>query len=208
MPQDINEIVNKVDDVAIKNDKKNRHLNSFVDYVELFVIAICIVILFFSILFRTCTVDGDSMNMTLSDGETLLVSDVFYTPKRQDVIVFHNNDTTPYSQHNKPLVKRVIGTEGDTVIIDYRSNKITVITKSNETIVLDEQYLYLDPSLSDPAISTSTYVVPESMVFVLGDNRRNSLDSRYSSVGFVDERSILGKVYFRVAPLSRFGTVK
>ena len=208
MPQDINEIVNEVDDVAIKNDKKNRHLNSFVDYVELFVIAICIVILFFSILFRTCTVDGDSMNMTLSDGETLLVSDLFYTPKRQDVIVFHNNDTTPYSQHNKPLVKRVIGIEGDTVIIDYSLNKITVITKANETIVLDEQYLYLDPSLSDPAISTSTYVVPEGTVFVLGDNRRNSLDSRYSSVGFVDERSILGKVYFRVAPLSRFGTVK
>ena len=208
MPQETNEIVNEVDDTVIKNDKKNRHLNSFVDYVELFVIAICIVILFFSILFRTCTVDGDSMNMTLSDGETLLVSDLFYTPKRQDVIVFHNNDTTPYSQHNKPLVKRVIGIEGDTVIIDYRSNKITVITKSNETIVLDEQYLYLDPSLSDPAVSTSTYVVPEGTVFVLGDNRRDSLDSRYSSVGFVDERSILGKVYFRVAPLSRFGTVK
>lgn len=197
------------DDAVADNSSppKNRPLNTFIDYVELFVVAICVVILLFSMVFRTCTVDGSSMNETLYDEETLLVSDIFYTPKRQDIIVFHNNNGSTYSNNNKPLVKRVIGVGGDTVAIDHVTHKITITSKDGETFVLDEEYVYLDPTLGDPYFSQSEYVVPEGKLFVMGDNRRDSLDSRYSEVGFVDIRSVLGKVYFRISPFAKFGKV-
>ena len=72
--------------------KKSKALSSIIDYVELFVVAVCIVIVLFSIAFRTCTVDGDSMNNTLLNEEVLVVSDIMYTPDRGDIIVFHQTD--------------------------------------------------------------------------------------------------------------------
>lgn len=189
-------------------EKKNSPLGAFIDYIELFVVAICVVILLFSVAFRTCTVDGSSMNNTLLNEEILLVSDMFYTPHREDIIVFHNNDGTLNGQNNKPLVKRVIGVGGDTVTIDHNTQTVTVTDKNGEKITIDDGYVYLDPQRGNPFWGVQKYVVPEGKLFVMGDNRRNSLDSRYGTIGFIDERSVLGKVYFRVAPLSKFGTVK
>ena len=189
-------------------DKKSNFLNNFIDYVEIFVVAICAVILLFSVAFRTCTVDGSSMNNTLLDGEILLVSNLFYTPEREDVIVFHNNDGSLGTHLNKPLVKRVIGVGGDTVTIDHSEHVITVTSKDGETFELEGEYVYLDPNRGDPFYGKQEYVVPEGKLFVMGDNQRNSLDSRYSSIGFVDDRSVLGKVCFRIVPFSKFGTVK
>lgn len=209
--EQLNEQLNELTVEQVTGDKlpekKSSPLSAFIDYIELFVVAICVVILLFSVAFRTCTVDGGSMNNTLLDEEVLLVSDMFYTPSREDVIVFHNNDGTLNGQNNKPLVKRVIGIGGDTVTIDHNTQTVTVTDKNGETIVMEGEYVYLDPQRGNPFWGVQEYVVPEGKLFVMGDNRRNSLDSRYGTIGFVEERSVLGKVYFRVAPLSKFGTV-
>ena len=174
------------------------------DYIEIFVIAVCFVILLFSFGFRLCTVSGPSMENTLYNGEQLIISDLFYTPKDGDVVVFHH-----LGNLNEPVVKRVIATEGEKVEIDYTSNSmiVTVTATDGSVRILDEPYMYYDQNhifLRQDA----EYVVGEGQVFVMGDNRNHSTDSRSKEIGMVDVRSILGKVLFRVAPLNRFGTVK
>ncbi len=209
MNDGVNEQFNETaENKNISPDKKSSPLNDFIDYIELFVIAVCVVILLFTIAFRTCTVDGHSMNNTLIDGEVLLVSDMLYTPDRGDVIVFHNNDGTMYNDINKPLVKRVIGVGGDTVTINHNTQKVTVKNAEGEVFDLDEEYVYLDPTSGNSFSGEYNYVVPEGKLFVMGDNRRGSLDSRYALIGFVDERCVLGRVYFRIAPLQKFGVIK
>jgi len=185
---------------------QKKFLSNIVDYVELIVIAVCLVIGIFSLAFRTCTVDGNSMNNTMLNQEVIIVSDMFYSPERYDIIVFHQTDNTNNLNRNKPLVKRVIGVGGDTVKIDYDTWTVTVTDKNGETTVLDEDYIYLSQRGSIFS-GTREYVVPEGSLFVLGDNRNESLDSRYSEVGFVDQRRVLGKVVLRVSPMSKFGTV-
>ncbi len=182
-------------------------LSGILDYTELFVIAICVVIVLFSGIIRICTVDGDSMKSTLKNGETLVVSDAFYTPERGDIIVFHQTDNSFVADTNKPLVKRVIGVGGDIVRIDFTTWTVTVTDKNGDSFVLSEDYIFLDSSRADNFSGVREYTVPEGSLFVLGDNRRNSLDSRYSNVGFVDARRVLGKVVLRVSPISAFGTV-
>lgn len=188
------------------NTNKNKFLTSIVDYVEMFAVAVCIVIVVFTVAFRTCTVDGDSMNKTLLNGETVVVSDLFYTPERGDIVVFHQTDDSSISDRNKALVKRVIGVGGDTVKIDYKTWTITITDKNGNVHQLNENYVYLSKRTGNFQ-GVAEYEVPEGSLFVLGDNRNESLDSRYSSIGFVDARRVLGKVILRVAPLSEFGPV-
>ena len=186
--------------------KKSKALSSIIDYVELFVVAVCIVIVLFSIAFRTCTVDGDSMNNTLLNEEVLVVSDIMYTPDRGDIIVFHQTDNSNIANKNKPLVKRVIGVGGDTVTIDYDTWTVSVTDKNGETSTLVEDYIHLSQRGSYFS-GVKEYKVPEGSLFVLGDNRNESLDSRYADIGYVDARRVLGKVVMRVAPISRFGII-
>ena len=174
----------------------SRFWSEIIDYAELFAIAVCAVLVLFSIAFRTCTVDGDSMNNTLMNGELIVVSDTFYTAERGDIVVVHLTDDSGSARNNKPLVKRVIGVGGDTVTVDYSSRTemtVTVTDKNGNTQTLNEDYIYLNPQIEASMIE-GTYEVPEGMIFVLGDNRNNSLDSR--SIGFVDERRVLGRAIF------------
>ena len=141
------------------------------------------------------------MNDTLVNNENVLISDIAYTPQRGDIVVFHQTGT----EYNEPIVKRVIGVAGDTVKIDHLADTmiVTVTDKNGNSTVLEEDYIRYDY----PSYYNSTTYVEEGTVFVLGDNRSHSGDSRHSSIGLVDTRRILGKVVLRVTPFSRFGAV-
>lgn len=180
------------------------------DVLETLVIAICAVFLIFMCGLRLCRVDGDSMLKTLHDGENLIVCDWFYKPKTGDIIVFHQTSEIDL-RLNEPIVKRVIATEGQFVMIDAETATVYVSDDENITSAdaLDEPYAYIEFGKMFDAydISGKIMQVPKDCVFVLGDNRNNSTDSRYAGIGFVDERRILGKVVLRLTPFDKFGLI-
>ncbi len=190
--------------------KKSTFLGEFFDYFELFVFSACAVLILFSFVTRLCRVDGPSMLNTLHDSEMLLVSDVLYTPERGDIIVFHQTGNDP-GDLNEPIVKRVIATEGEWLHIVKNSNKsltVTIYDSNKENpIVLEEHYANYENGTGVYSYPQDPIQIPEGCLFVMGDNRGNSLDSRANAIGFVDQRRILGKVLFRLTPFDKFGAV-
>lgn len=200
---------NEPQDNAKAPKKKTTLLREFFDYFELFILSACVVLILFSFVTRICRVDGPSMLHTLHDSEMLIVTDLFYTPERGDIIVFHQTGDQP-NDLNEPIVKRVIATEGEWIDIEQTHNSLTVtVYDSNKQnpIVLDEYYANYDNGTGYYQYTGYPVQVPDGCVFVMGDNRGNSQDSRALSIGFVDERRILGKVVCRVLPLDKFGAV-
>ena len=192
----------------INNDKttskKNNFMKGLIEQLELVVIVFVIIVLIFSFAARMCQVSGDSMRDTLYNGENVIVSDVFYTPERGDIIVFHQTGESR-NDYNEPIVKRVIGVAGDTVKVEHFRDRmrVTVTDSEGNSTVLDEDYIrYEYPTYAD-----SVTYVEEGTVFVMGDNRSDSSDSRSARIGLVDTRRILGKVVVRVTPFDRFGKV-
>ena len=166
------------------------------EWYEALISAALVLVLIFSVFFRIIQVDGESMVPTLQNGEKLIVWGAGYEPQRGDVIIVDS-----YTPYGKPLVKRVIAKGGDTISIDYGAGTVTV----NGT-VLEEDYIAAPTHLGyDVAYPL---VVPEGTVFVMGDNRNASLDSRASYIGCIDEEDILGKVLLCFLPFSDFGVVK
>ncbi len=183
----------------MEEKKKQTTMNAY-DFLEMFVVTMCALLIVFSFFFRQTVVKGGSMNETLRDGERLLISDVFYTPKVGDIIVFQSLDT----DHTYPLVKRIIAVEGQTVTLFSDG----IYVDGNR---ISEEYVYISSPMYSYGSTNSmalgvTYTVPENHLFVLGDHRNDSLDSR--SFGFVDERTVLGRVILRITPFSKFGFVE
>ncbi len=133
---------------------------------------------------------GHSMSSTLDEG------DIVVSVKGSDFAV---GDVISFYYNNKLLVKRVIGNPGDWIDIDQKGN-VYVNQK-----LLDEPYLE-EKAFGDCNIELP-YQVPESRIFVMGDNRDTSVDSRNTSVGCVYEEQIVGKIVFRIWPLDRIGQV-
>ncbi len=158
------------------------------------VTALVACILVFIFILHPVDVDGDSMNNTLYNGDKMIVSNLFYTPKQGDIVVFRKDE-----YKSEALVKRVIATEGQTVEIDFDKGIVYVDGKAlDEPYTADYTYIPLDFS----GIRT----VPEGCVFVMGDNRNRSTDSRKAEIGMVDTRLILGKAVFIMFPLDRIGS--
>jgi len=183
------------------------------EYVEMFVFAAVAVILLMTFAFRLCVVSGPSMQNTLQNGERLIVSDLFYTPKQGDIIVFHQTSETN-DRFNEPIVKRVIATGGQHVRIDFINEKLYVSDDnvfSADEVIDESHYAYFSNGIwKEKGMGQTSYQVqvPEGHLFVLGDNRNVSADSRSADVGMVDERRVLGKVLLRVTPFSKFGKVE
>ena len=192
--------------------KKEESGGFLFDALEMFAWSLAILLLIFTFVLRICRVDGASMENTLYDGENLLLYSLFYEPEQDDIIVFHL--TGKEENLEKMLVKRVLATGGQTVVVDFKNNTITVdgvlyedehaVLKNNVDKIVD-QYMYFRPDWNyDATTDTMTVTVPEGELFVLGDNRNFSRDSRDESIMFVDERCVLGKVILRVSPFTVF----
>ena len=200
-------------DHSTPSPKQKEGIAAFLfDALEMFVWALAILLLIFTFTLRLCRVEGASMENTLYNGENLLLYSLNYEAEQDDMIVFHLTGDKPNLE--KMLVKRVIATGGQTVEIDFKNNTITVdgvlykdehaFLKNNADMIVN-QYLYFRPDWQyDSANDRMTVTVPEGHLFVLGDNRNFSRDSRDSDIMFVDERSVLGKVILRVAPFTVF----
>lgn len=172
-------------------------LHNFFDWMEIIVLSSALALLIFTFVMRLAVVDGDSMNNTLHDKELLVISDLMYTPKNNDIIVFN---APSYS--DEPIVKRIIATEGQTVDIDFEN---WIVTVDGEP--LEEDYVNRVAGYMNSSDISFPLTVPKGYLFVMGDNRNDSLDSRDSRIGLVDERFILGEVKLRLSPLNKFGKV-
>lgn len=164
------------------------------EWIQCLVFALIFCVIVFVFFFRLVDVVGDSMNPTLENADKMLVSDLFYKPKQGDIVIFRKDEYKPQA-----LVKRVIATEGQTVEIDFNKGRVYV-----DGVLLDEPYI-AEPTINQIDF-TGVQVVPEGCVFVMGDNRNESSDSRDSRIGMVDERLIIGKVLFTVFPLDHIGS--
>ena len=183
------------DNKIVKSSKEERMRMELYDWLQCLVIAIICGILIFMFIGRPIGVEGKSMLQTFKHDDRVVISNLFYTPDNGDIIVFQS----PSELFEYPLVKRVIAVAGQTVDIDFDEGNVyiddVVIPEPYLTTVTSERYNFVEP-----------VTVPDGFVFVLGDNRNSSIDSRDNAVGLVDTRYILGKVLLVITPgLDEFG---
>ncbi len=174
--------------------KKTRSAFSVL-YSAVSTLLICVMCVFvlFTFIFRTVTVDGNSMNPGLSNGDKIILSNFLYTPDYGDIIVINRD-----ADQGKPLIKRVVALGGDEINIDFETHLITVNGR-----VITETYRVTAPITHKGDVEFPV-TVPENCVFVLGDNRNDSRDSRFSDVGFIDLGDVSGKAIGRISPLGKF----
>jgi len=187
----------KVETIVVTKETNNDEagLRVYTKIVAIILFALIFVRIVNAYIVEETIVSGTSMNPTLQGSDTLLIDKIFYKVgdlKRFDVIVFDYNESALY-------IKRIIGLPGD-------------------RIKINDGHVYINGSLlnDDPLINdTMTYAgiaeneikLGEDEYFVLGDNRNNSYDSRYEQVGVVKSKYIIGRVWLRIFPISKFGSV-
>lgn len=171
---------------------KKSKWSMFYDVIGSVMSAIVAIFLVFAFLFRAVSVSGRSMVPTLNDRDWLIISRTGYTASDGDIVV-----VSPTQDFDEPIIKRVIGVAGDTIDIDFEKG---VVYRNGEQ--LSEEYTNTPTNRSYDIKFPLT--VPEGCVFVMGDNRNNSLDSRSSKIGLVDCRNILGRVIVRILPFGDF----
>ncbi len=175
------------------------------DWIRCMVFAVAIVVCCLTFGFRLVEVDGTSMNDTLAHRDKVIVTDLFYKPHNNDIIVISHAEN-----YQKPIIKRVIAIGGQNVKLDYENDRIFV-----DGIELSEPYLKdvsstFSGNFGDkylPLNDDGSFVVPEGKVFVMGDNRQVSLDSRSEKINLIDVHDIIGKAQAVVWPFNHFGGV-
>jgi len=190
-------------ETAKRNFKKD-----FFEWLDIIISSVLVVVLVFTFLFRIVSIDGDSMENTLIDGERVVISNLFYTPKPGDIVVIsRNTDNSVTDAGNKsPIIKRVIAVEGQTV--DIKDGYVFVDgVKLNETYIKDYAINAASTGLYDVEFPLT---VQKDCIFVLGDNRRESLDSRSKNIGengLINKKFVLGKAIFRIFPFNKIGGI-
>ncbi len=202
-----------------KDEKAPQKLaKSLFEWLETFAFAFAFVLVVFTFAFKIVTVNGDSMNYTLTHNEKLIISNLFYEPQTGDIVIVSRER---FGQ--EPIVKRVIATEGQRVDIDFDKKEVRV-----DGVLLDEPYtVYLQRDINGNLVKSdkmnkglcpASFTVGKNCIFVMGDNRNNSTDSRVQGAfdmvggemiytGFMEE-DVIGKVMIRVLPFNKFGEIK
>lgn len=197
-----------VDESVAENISDKKETFSFkqevFDWLEVIITAIITVVILFSLFFRIATIDGPSMENTLFTNDKVVITNLFYKPKRGDIVVISrnvDNSVEAEARSDKPIIKRIIALEGETVDIDFSTGEVSVDGKK----------------LNEPYTKTPTnrkydidfpVVVPNGCVFVLGDNRNESFDSRARQIGkdgMINEKYILGHAVLKVFPFNKIG---
>lgn len=157
--------------------------------------------------FRSITVDGTSMNNTLQDKDRVISTNFFYTPQRGDIVVLQA-DKIPNQytgKYGEPIIKRVIALAGDTIKFDFKKGEVYLKKAGEQEFrLLEEDYIAAPTVAALDRHSGEEHTVPENCVFVMGDNRNMSLDSRSLLVGDVDTDLIMGKAFVRLFPFDQF----
>lgn len=179
--------------------QKTKKESTIISYLHDLVFGLVGILLVFMLLFRVVVVSGPSMVPTLQNGDCLvLLSNVFYNnPKYGDIVVASKDSF----KKGEPIIKRVIATEGQEVDIDFKSGIVYV-----DDVALSETYTNTPTNLFEGV--SFPLVVDEGCVFVMGDNRNDSKDSRNPEIGLIDRREILGKVLLLALPGKSIDTGK
>ncbi len=178
-------------ETQLSEKKRFSLLENIYDFIEVAVFALVFVAIIFAFFIRIVAVDGPSMNNTLLNADNLILTKCFYTPEHGDIVVFNHE--------GKALIKRVIAVAGDRIEVDSITNTVKLNGK-----ILNESYIKTpDPEYLADRSTEGEIIVPDGYVFVLGDNRDNSTDSRV--FGCVGEDQIIGKAVWRFWPTQSFG---
>ena len=167
------------------------------EWAESIVFALAIVILIFTFVVRPVVVVGPSMENTLQSGDKVVIFNINYVPKQGDIVVLATKAVT------EPIIKRVIAVAGQTVNIDYATNTVYVDGKPFIAPIKEKM---VEPTRED--LIKLPVKIPPGCVFVMGDNRNVSFDSRYTEIGIIKDNNILGHAVFRILPFSGFGALK
>lgn len=188
--------MNETPEMQMPTDQKRKE-DSFgaIDWLYCIVVACVVAILLFTFFMRTTIVRGSSMVPTLEERDLVIVNRIYNQPKYGDIVVLRKA-----SFMEDPIIKRVIATEGQTVDIDFVEGIVFVDGEA-----LDEPYV--NALTNERESFTGPVTVPEGSVFVMGDNRNRSTDSRSVQLGCVDTRLIIGRAIFRIAPLNKIGRI-
>lgn len=176
------------------------------DWLDVAVASIVFVVIVLTFIIRVVNITGQSMENTLHDGQKVIISHALYTPQRGDIVVISReadaDREVQFGRDKKlPLIKRIIATEGETVEFVPSTGVVYV-----DGVPLYEPYIKNELPRGDLPFTTKFPVtVPKGCVFVMGDNRNNSLDSRYAEIGMIDTRYILGKAVYRILPFGQKG---
>lgn len=175
-----------------KKPKNSKTVGNIYDIVSVVVSAVAVIAIVFTFVTRVLVVSGASMNPTLNNGDTVAISSLKRSFDYGDIVIV----AQPNAMH-KTLIKRVIAVGGQTVDIDAEKGVVYVDGKA-----LDEKYT-LEPTYTAGNVDFPT-TVPEGCLFVMGDNRNDSTDSRMKVVSFIDEKYIMGKVVGRIMPFGQW----
>lgn len=193
-----------VNDSVEDETGEKKPFSDALEWVNSIVFAVAAMLVLNLFFFRSITVSGDSMNDTLLDGNKVILTNFCYSPSYGDIVVVQANKLKNKNtgMYGEPIIKRVIASEGDTVRIDFTAGEVFV----NDELI-EEDYIKDLTHLRSYGWMESgvTYTVPGDCVFVMGDNRNVSNDSRnLADVGFVDESMIMGKAFVRFSPIKEF----
>ncbi|GHU81541.1 signal peptidase I [Clostridia bacterium] len=189
-----NKELKKIQDELDEIEKSSFTQNCY-EWLHAIIIAIVIVVLLLTFGFRRISVDGESMMNTLHDRDQVLVTNLLDIPNDGDIVIISHGQ-----EYKQPIIKRVIATEGQTLQIDFEKHQVIV-----DGVIIDEPYI------KDPTTVTGNteipQIIPKGKVFVMGDNRNHSTDSRFHEIGLIDVKDIIGKAEFIIFPFDRFKSI-